>query len=491
VNLARRFRALGRDTVLYGLSFGLSKSVGLLLLPVYTRYLVPEEFGLYDSAMVLAAVLNLVMQAELNGALTRYFYQAGEDRRPLISTIYAAVVLLGVLFGGLTWMIAPAIARLVTDSPDGPLTMRLVVLMAFGSALFSLAIVQLRLERRIGRYAAVSFINVAASGALGIVFVVAFGWGVPGAVGGTAAGAWLGAAVGTAWVRGALGGAFSPPLLRRALGYSLPMVPAVAAGYVRRFGDRLVILAFLPASALGIYAVGFKIAMIPGLLLEAFKLSWGPVAMALIGSPDQKTVYRHALRFYVLVVGTLGFGVAAFSTELLRVLGSPAYAGAEPVIGWVVAATVVSGAAGFVAVGALVAERSSVLAITNWVGAATSLGLMFLLVPVMGIEGAAVGAAGGAVVAIAGMYRMSQRLFMVPYDVGRICVVTGLYFLAQGTVLRWALDWPYPVSLRWRAATFLAFAGLSALLLLRRSEWTRAAAFLRARLWPRGLPGSV
>lgn len=486
MTLVGSVRELGRDTILYGIAYALSKSVALILLPVYTRYLVPEEFGLYDSAMVLGAVLNLAMQAELNVGLTRYFYQSGDERRPLVTTIYSVVCVLGLVFGGATLLAAPMIARLVTSSPEGPLTVRLVVAMAFGSSLLSLAAVQLRLERRIGRYSVVSLLTVVTSGALGILFVVGLGWGVPGAVGASAAGAWLGAAIGTFSVRRALGARLSMPLLRRSLGYSLPIVPAIAAGFLRRFGDRVVILAYLPASALGVYAVGFKIALLPGLLIEAFKLSWGPMAVKLIGDPDQKNVYRHALRLYVLLVGTIGFGVAAFATELLRLLGTPAYAGAEPVIGWIVAATVLNGAAAFVSVGAMVAERSSVLAVTNWLGAGVAIAAMAVLVPLRGIEGAALGAAAGALVTIIVMYRMSQRLFAIRYDVARIWGVMAIYLLAQGTVLRWALDRPYAVSLSIRAAAFAAFAVFSAVVLVRKGEWTRAAGLLRTAVLRRG-----
>lgn len=492
ISLASQFRGLGRDTVLYGVSHALSKSATLILLPIYTRHLTPEEFGVLDVAFVLAALLNLGMQGELNQALMRYFHRDQARQTELLITIRRAVVVLGLAVTLLGLAAAPLLARLVSDSPDVVLLLRLVVIMAFGASLFSIAATQLRMERRIGRYTIASLASVVVSATLSIVLVVRLGWGVPGAVLGSLAGTWVAAVLSMFWTRPGGSGGFRMSVLRESLAFSLPLLPAVGAYYLRQFGDRFVILAFLPAASLGIYALGFKIAMIPGMLVEALRRSWGPLAMSVIGDPDQNAIYRHGMRLYALVLGVIGFGVATAAPELVRLFGSEAYAGSEPVIGWIVAATVVTGSGGFISLGAFVAERSSVISLTHGLGAVAALGVMALLVPVLGIEGAAIGAFAGALTTIWIMYVMSQRLLAIPYDVGRIVLLLALFVLGQTTVLRWAVGWSYPVSLGVRSATFVGFVVAASALLLRSSEWSRLRGIFvrRSRDGDRGSPRS-
>ncbi len=482
----RRFRELGRDAILYGITNSLAKSSSLVLLPLYTRYLSPGELGLLDLALISMAVLNLFMQAELNGAVKRYFYQFEEARRDtLVSTIYAAVLVLASAVALLALLAAGLAARMAWVDPRQATSLNLAVGIAFFGALTSLSSVQLRMERRVAAYSVTQLLNISLAGLLSILFLVRFGWGVPGVLLGQLVGAVVGAAAATYCVRDRLRLVFVPDVLARSLRYSLPLMPAVGLGYVRRFGDRAVILLYLPLASLGVYAFGFKIALIPLLFIQAFQLSWSPLAMSLVGSPDQHDFYSRALRYYTFLLGAAAAAVASAAPEMLLLLGTEAYRGGLPLVGWIVGATVITGASTFVTVGAMVAEKSSVHFSGEAIGAGSTLGLMLLLVPAMGLQGAAISVFAGTLIGSVAMYRLSQRVFRIPYPTVRILLVVAAYALLQGVALPPAGRLDGIASPLARAASWLTFTAFAAALLLDAAE--------RRRIWSsplrRGGPG--
>ncbi len=427
-----RFRELGRDTVVYGLTNAVSKSIAILLIPIYTRVFTPAEFGILDILVITASLLNLLMQVELNSALARYFYEYKEDERSdVVSTIFWAVAALGLITAAAGFLISGAAAKWFAD-PAMPSYLRIVIGTALGASTFALASLQLRLERRSLRYGGVHLLSVLVAAGLSIFLVVGLRWGIRGALWGHFWGSWVGAAAALFSIRNYIKASFHLALLRRSLRFSLPTIPGIAAGWIRRYGDRWVILMFLSAHALGIYALGAKIAMIPTLLTQSLTLSWLPFSMSLLRDPNQKEIYARSLRYYVLIMGSVAVLVAGASPELVALLGTGAYAGAHTIVGWLAGAAIVSGAGLILWVGAMVKERTEVSSIASWAAALAVLGLMALLVPLFSIEGAAVAVFAGSLVQITVLYRLSQRLHRIEFAVGRAMGFVGLYVVFMG-----------------------------------------------------------
>ncbi len=472
MSVRESFRELWRDAGAYGLASVVGRSAVFLLLPVYTRVFSPAQFGVLETAVLTGALLNLVMQAELNNALLRYFgSEDGAERRDLVTTLFWAVGALGGVVAVAGSLAAGPAARLLLGAaPGGRTAVLLVVWTAFAAALSGLASAQLRMERRVGAAVAVQLVAVFGAPPFILLFVLGLGWGVPGVLAGTLVGTVLAAALGIAWTCARLRGRVRMELLRRSLAYSLPLVPTVGARYVRRFSDRLLVLGLLGPAAMGVYALGAKLAAIPDVLIQAFRTSWIPASMRLIGEGHQHAVYERALRYYALLLAPLGFAVVAAAPELLALLGTPAYAGALPVIGWLVGAALVSGAGSYVVVGALVAERSQVSLAGTWLGAVAAVASMYAGIRTLGIEGAAIGALVGAVVMVGTTYLLAQRVYPLPFAIGRLSAALALYVLLLTTVLRWSGALPWAVSAAVRAAAAAGFALACLLLLLPPAE---------------------
>ena len=85
----------------YFISSVLTKGLSVLLLPIYTRYLSPEDFGVLQSLNSIAIFLPILLSCSLDSAIARYYHNLKHDNAKLaimFSTIFWFVTVYGLLF---------------------------------------------------------------------------------------------------------------------------------------------------------------------------------------------------------------------------------------------------------------------------------------------------------------------------------------------------------------------------------------------------------
>ena len=69
-------KSLLKETGIYGFGNVLKKFFGFLLVPIYTRYLAPADYGILDSLGVFVSLSVLIFGLGIPGATKRYFFIA-------------------------------------------------------------------------------------------------------------------------------------------------------------------------------------------------------------------------------------------------------------------------------------------------------------------------------------------------------------------------------------------------------------------------------
>lgn len=77
---------------IYSITSVLQKAIGFLLLPLYTIYLTPSDYGITGVVNSLTQVLSLLFTLSLNGAVQRYYYKYKDDLVEL-RKFYGTIVL--------------------------------------------------------------------------------------------------------------------------------------------------------------------------------------------------------------------------------------------------------------------------------------------------------------------------------------------------------------------------------------------------------------
>ena len=67
-------RKLFNDSVIYTIPIFVSKSIGVLIIPIYTRILSVSEYGNLDLLLVIANLVNLVVAFEISQGVARFYF---------------------------------------------------------------------------------------------------------------------------------------------------------------------------------------------------------------------------------------------------------------------------------------------------------------------------------------------------------------------------------------------------------------------------------
>ena len=84
MTLAAQMRRLGKHSAVYGLGGIVSRVLAVFLLPLYTRYLAPADFGAVGLLVALSAVLVTILRAGISSAFFRFYFDSQDPERRLL-----------------------------------------------------------------------------------------------------------------------------------------------------------------------------------------------------------------------------------------------------------------------------------------------------------------------------------------------------------------------------------------------------------------------
>ena len=420
-------RRLLKDSAVYGASTVLVQGLNLLLLPVYTRVLPPESYGILEILTVAALFVNIVVPLEINQGLARHYADtagAGEKRRLASTTLWFTLAAYA-FFLVLALPFSRPLAGLLLGTPAWESVFRIAVATMAANGLFLVFLNQLRWNLQPFPYAWASVLFAGTAAGAALLFVVGGDTGVIGIFYGQI----IGAAVGSlyAWRAGRhlFGPLFSRGFCRNMLSFSLPLVPSSISVILATFLDRFVLQAFLGLAAVGVYAAGFRIASAVHLLVVGFYTALTPLIYKRYREKTTPAELARAFRLFLFGVLPLIMAVSLFAQEIVGVAVPPEYGNAWTVVPFLALASVTMRLYMFTP-GLDIAKRTGIIAGINLAAAALNLCLNLALIPLWGIAGAAGATWISGLAAFGGYLYFSQRLYPVPHQWNRIVAAVAL-----------------------------------------------------------------
>jgi O-antigen/teichoic acid export membrane protein len=236
------------------------------------------------------------------------------------------------------------------------------------------------------------------------------------------------------------------------LSFALPMLPGGLCFFMLHHGDRFFLLRSFDRETVGLYALGYKLAMlVPLFSLNPLYMVWSARMYEAAKRPDAPETFG---RVFVRVMAAylfVGLGLCLFAPEAVTLLGGERYLPAALVIPPVVLACFCQSASSLMDAGLYVKRRTGLKLGVTLATTAVMLTLYVALIPSHGGMGAAMATLGGfAFLALATLI-VSRRVFPVRYPWGRLLGVLSL------AVVLWLFGAALPVALPWSVA---AKAGL-------------------------------
>ena len=418
-------RRLASDSLVYGLGGVANQAVAVLLVPIYARQLGPEGVGVTGVLNSAIALGGIIIGLALPQAFFRWYLReavtrADSDR--ILGTTLALRFAASIVGFALLLVAAIPLSALLYGG-EHLLVFALVAPIVMFDSFNAIPLSFLRARRRPRYYVVISISRAVIGTILILALVVVADLGVVGVALGAAAAAAIGAAIGLAALirAGVLRLRFDAPLARSMLSFAIPLVPAGLAGWALNLADRPILQAMTGSTeTVGVYTLGYTAGLvINALVVQPFTLAWGASYWELSRSDDAAPIFARVLTWFLAIGAGVALLLSALGTDILRFLVGPAFEMSRFIVPFSAFAYVLYGAYGISSAGLNIAGRSRTLAATIGVAAVLTLLLNLLLIPRLGMFGAAVSTLAGYLALVLLTGRIAHRHFPVPWQVGR------------------------------------------------------------------------
>jgi O-antigen/teichoic acid export membrane protein len=433
-----RLRALGAETLVYGLSAIVGRLLSFLLQPYYAHSFDPSQNGIQSVVYSYIPIISVGLYLGMDVAYMRNAppaQQAGSvEGQRAFSMSLAVVATLGGAVSGLALLFAVPLAPLTRLDV---VSFRYLVAIAYTDALLAVPYAHLRMTRQSVRYAVFRLLFVGASIALNVVLISGLGWDVRAIFFANVAANLTVLALFT----GDILRLFRPGLLRgvswRPLwSYALPLLPATLAVMLVENGDRIV-LNYLPdrvaavvyhmpsRDVVGIYSFNYKLGVAMLLVVQMFRLAWVPFSLQHARQRGAPQLYSRVLTALMLVCAIVFLAIAVLLPSAAAIPTIHDYVKARywlglPIVPVILLGYVLSGVYTVVTAGLYIERRTGILARIACAGAVLNLGFCIVAAPRWGMVAVAWATpASYALMAALGAWQ-ANRVYPVPFEWRRL-----------------------------------------------------------------------
>ncbi len=429
---------------------------GIILLPLLTRNMEPEDYGIWVQFVVTVTLMPLFVDLGLPGALVRFL--AAERRKERIQegffSVLAVVMASAAIASLVLALIAPYIASVLFDGRGD--VVRIAALAAFFECVNIVLFNYFRAFQRIKLYS--GFMVLQTCLLVGILApVLLLGLGLPGAVMSFLASRivimvlLMGLLV--RWL-----GLFRPRFsrIREFVDYGLPLVPVNMSDWALTSSDRYLIGLFLTVAYVGYYNPGYSLGVIILMLATPLRFLL-PAALSELydrGLVDRVRVHlRYSLKYFMVLAIPASLGLGLLSRELLLVLTTEEIADEGQIVTPLIAvAMLLYGAQIIMSQVLILKKRTRVIGSVMAAAALVNIGFNVVAIPKLELLGAALStlAAYAFALVVTTVLALRQMRFEIDMAaiaksvVGALLMVATIYQMGQlepleghlGTALR-------------------------------------------------------
>lgn len=429
------YKKLFKQTAIYGLATVVPRLMSFLLNPLYVYYLTDKsKMGEVSIIFSYLIFFNVVLTYGMETAFFR-FYNKEENKKGVVST--AMISLLGstLAFLIVALLFQNQIANL-TDISKNYLVYTILIL-----AIDTLSVIpfaKLRAESRPIKYALIKIANVAINLGLNIFFL-AFLPKLAQDANSIFRNIYSeNFQIGYIFVSNVIASLFTLIILipdyfklkwdfdkqlwKKMLQYGFPILIAGIAFAINEHFDKILLkLMKVDLADIGAYSACYKIGMFMVLFRTAYTLGIEPFFFSHAKNENAPQTYAEITKYFVIFGSFMSLGIIVFADVLKLVLVPNAdYWNAMDVVPMIVIANFFLGIYTNLSVWYKLIDKTKIGAYISLIGAAVTLIINFLLIPIIGFLGSAIATilAYGSMMLIS--YKLGQKEYPIPYDKQKI-----------------------------------------------------------------------
>jgi O-antigen/teichoic acid export membrane protein len=464
-------KRLFKHSMVYGMGHILNRLIIFLLIPLYTNTFPQDLLGVYTLIFSYIAILTIIYSYGLDTAFFRFYILDDEkqSRDRIFSTAFITIFVTSLLFSWLMHFIRLPISVSLFSDDIHQLGLNLPMLITWSAAILffdSMSLMPfliLRAEEKPGLFIFFKFLNVVLNFVCNMVLIVTMKMGIEGIfianLISSAATLLLMLPVCLRHFRFT----FSWPTLKDLFAFGLPYLPSTLSVNLMDTLDKIVLEKLNSVEIVGLYGPSAKLGMFMALFITAFRFAWHPFFLATSKQENAKEVFTKVFTYLLLACSFVFLFFSLFIDDLVRLkIGSFSLLGEEYWQGTVVVPIIFLAYIFYAAylnfiIGIYLEKKTGYLPFITGAGILVNVIGLYTLIPLFGFVGAAWARVFAYLVMAAALYFVSQRLYRVEYEWGRVlkmsvviafCFFIGkTRFISSHVLLKAVIFVGYPVLL--------------------------------------------
>lgn len=380
------------NTIIYFVSGIIPPMAGIFLLPLYTRFLTPEDYGILALTILFSGLVSVIFTFQLNMAIIRLYvdYEDEVERKVFLGSICSFSYLVSFLLFFALWLLGERIFDIIfkTDIPFYPYWFLTIVATVFGMPQRHFKAL-LRIQEKAKSFAILNLLFFFFTVSFNIVFVVFLREKAVGIIKANCI-------VNTSmfffyWfsVRRDIAIVFSFSEIIKALRFSLPLVPHTIANYIYSWSDRFILERFVSLGNIGIYSLADKFTIISRTVVTSFNGSYAPHFFKKCAKGDDLSENQQVMTYWFVGMVLFTLFLCFFLEDAIIIALPASYHPAVPIAPILIFGYIFRGFAGFPWWAVYFAKKTWWISFTSIIAGLSNIVLNLCFVPRYGIRGAA------------------------------------------------------------------------------------------------------
>lgn len=327
-----QFKTISKKAPWYFISNILVGLSGFILLPIYTKYLTPEQYGGFQALRSVAEFLPLIISFSLHGAFSRLYFdhhtQSPEKVKSMFSTLYWFLLIWGFIIYFTSLFVTKLFIVKITDLPYWPLIPMAFLAPVFNQiSLLGDSLIKIQLNSRL--LSILSTVSFFSSSAVNVILLMTTDLKIESCLLAYILinfipfcyFTYLG--IKTKFIQNS----FDWKILKETLHFSVPMQIGNWGSWIIGYSDRIILSYFSPLAVVGNYAVSVTISKVLYMFNDAISQIHGPLALDDLSKHQENAVVNlidFIDKFMALL--TLAFlGMCLFSPEIIHLFLPESY----------------------------------------------------------------------------------------------------------------------------------------------------------------------
>ncbi|WP_136514434.1 lipopolysaccharide biosynthesis protein [Geomonas edaphica] len=422
-------RDISRHTLIYTIGTFAQRAAGFLLLPLYTRFLAPADYGVLELISLTTDVICMICGLGVGATVYRFYakYDAVRDKNAVVSTAYGVMAALFGVTVALCVLFSGQVSALVMS--DRAYTGYFVV--AFLSLLFNVGIevpcLHLKATQRSVMFVSASMLKLLMQIAFNIYFIVFLKRGALGILESTLISNVVMSCLLSVMMFRDVGFSFSKEKAREMIVFGMPLILWSLGSFILTFSDRYFLKAFSDLATVGVYSLAYKFSFILTYFAVApFQQIWEPRRFEIWKQAGGREIYLKVFRYSNLLMVSCALLIAIFSKEVVVLMADTAYHRAYTLVPVLLLSSIFQAWTSFCSFGILMEKKTREFALCAVFSTFFAILANFLLIPRWGAMGAAWATAIVFAIRFVAVYLLSQRAIFITYDWREVAVLSGL-----------------------------------------------------------------